>query len=606
MDHLEDLQADDPRVLGAYRLLGRLGAGGMGRVYLARSDRGRTVAVKLVHQELAGQEEFRRRFRAEVRAARQVGGEWTAPVLDADTEAAVPWVATGYIAGPALRQVVDQDFGPLPERSVRILAAGLARALQAIHAAGVVHRDLKPSNVLITLDGPRVIDFGIARALETVTDGGLTRTGAAVGSPGFMSPEQVRGARVTPASDVFCLGSVLAYAATGRMPFGTADSGVHALMYRIAEEQPDLTGVPAPLLPLIEACLAKAPEERPSPEEILERTGGAGGKGGPADARSAEPWLPGGLVASLGRQAVQLLDVEEPAARPAPLPPEHPPTAIAGAAPAAPPVAPPVAEPLPEPTLIGRQDPPTVTAGRAVGPQPLPQAVPRPTPPPYGYPHAGPYGDNPYGTGTQVVGPYVPAPRGRSRGPVVLAAVVAGGLIAGGATVFLLKQGAEKNEARNSASPAASAPQDPAGPGRSTPHSATPPAGTGGPSTPAAGPVPQGFAGTWQTSFNSGSGANNRIITISRGPVTDVTIQGNGTLDDGTSYTCQWHTTASGDGSGTTSLSLGPSSVTQARPTSACQPGSASDLVLLPDGRMRRDFADSGTKDASLVYSRTG
>lgn len=602
MDNLEGLQADDPRALGAYRLLGRLGAGGMGRVYLARSDRGRTVAVKLVHQELAGQEEFRRRFRAEVRAARQVGGEWTAPVLDADTEATVPWVATGYIAGPSLRQVVDQDSGPLPERSVRILAAGLARALQAIHAAGVVHRDLKPSNVLITLDGPRVIDFGIARALETVTDGGLTRTGAAVGSPGFMSPEQVRGARVTPASDVFCLGSVLAYAATGRMPFGTADSGVHALMYRIAEEQPDLTGVPAPLLPLIEACLAKDPEERPSPEELLERTGETRGEAEPADARSAEPWLPGGLVASLGRQAVQLLDVEEPAARPGPLPPEHPPTAIAGAAPAAPSAAPPVAEPLPEPTLIGRQDPPTVTAGRAVGPQPPPQ----PAPTPYGYPHAGPYGGNPHGTGTQVVGPYVPAPRGRSRGPVVLAAVVAGGLIAGGATVFLLKQGAEKDEARNSASPAASAPQNPAGPGQATPRSATPPAGSSGPGTPSAGPVPQGFAGTWQTSFNSGSGANNRIITISRGPGTDVTIQGNGTLDDGTSYTCQWHTTASGDSGGTTSLSLGPSSVTQARPTSACQPGSSSELVMLPDGRMRRDFADSGTKDASLVYSRTG
>ncbi|MGK5546123.1 serine/threonine-protein kinase, partial [Streptomyces sp. URMC 127] len=243
---MDGLRPDDPRILGAYRLLGRLGAGGMGRVYLARSDRGRTVAVKLVHRELAGQEEFRRRFRQEVRSARRVGGEWTAPVLDADTEAEVPWVATGYIAGPSLRQVVDRDFGPLPERSVRILGAGLARALQAVHAAGIVHRDLKPSNVLVTLDGPRVIDFGIARALETLADGdGLTRTGAAVGSPGFMSPEQVRGGAITPASDVFCLGSVLAYAATGRMPFGTADSGVHALMFRIAEEQPDLTGVPA-------------------------------------------------------------------------------------------------------------------------------------------------------------------------------------------------------------------------------------------------------------------------------------------------------------------------------------------------------------------------
>ncbi|ARZ69248.1 serine/threonine protein kinase [Streptomyces albireticuli] len=184
--------------------------------------------------------------------------------------------------------------------------------------------------------------------------------------------------------------------------------------------------------------------------------------------------------------------------------------------------------------------------------------------------------------------------------------MVAGGLIAGGATVFLLKQGTGKDDARESASPSASAPRNPAGPGQATPRAATPPAGTSGPSTPAAGPVPQGFAGTWQTSFDSGSGANNRIITISRGPAADVTIQGSGTLDDGTSYTCRWHATASGDSGGTTSLSLGPSSVTQARPTSACQPGSASDLVMLPDGRMRRDFADSGTKDASLVYRRTG
>ncbi|MFE0042574.1 serine/threonine-protein kinase [Streptomyces albireticuli] len=602
MENLEDLRSDDPRVLGAYRLLGRLGAGGMGRVYLARSDRGRTVAVKLVHQELAGQEEFRRRFRAEVRAARQVGGEWTAPVLDADTEADIPWVATGYIAGPALRQVVDQDFGPLPERSVRILAAGLARALQAIHAAGVVHRDLKPSNVLITLDGPRVIDFGIARALETVTDGGLTRTGAAVGSPGFMSPEQVRGARVTPASDVFCLGSVLAYAATGRMPFGTADSGVHALMYRIAEEEPDLTGVPAPLLPLIEACLAKDPEERPAPAEILERADDAAGEGAPADARSAEPWLPGGLVARLGRRAVQLLDVEEPARHPGPLPPEHAPTAIAGAAPTAPPVAPPAPEPLPEPTLIGRQDPPTVTAGRPVGPQPMPQ----PAPPPYGYPQAGPYGNSPYGTGTHV-GPYVPAPRGRSRGPVVLAAVVAGGLIAGGATVFLLKQDADKkDEARDSASPSASAPRNPAGPDPAAPRSATPSAGTAAPSAPATGPVPQAFLGTWQSDFRNESGAHTRSVTLRQGPLgsTVADISGSGTDKDGVAYRCAWTADLAGGGEGGAPLHLGPSRVTLAQPATDCSPGPRSELTLLSDGGMSRELVGKG--EAPLTYRKVG
>ncbi|NNN38351.1 serine/threonine protein kinase, partial [Streptomyces sp. S3(2020)] len=281
----------------------------MGQVYLARSDRGRTVAVKLVREELAAQEEFRARFRQEVQAARQVGGYWTAPVLDADTEAAVPWVATGYVAGPSLQQVVGHDHGALPERSVRILAAGLAHALEDIHAAGIVHRDLKPSNVLVTIDGPRVIDFGIARALETVTDGGLTRTGALVGSPGFMAPEQVRGDRITPACDVFCLGSVLAYAATGKLPFGAGGSGVHALMFRIAQEEPDLTGVPEGIAELVRDCLKKDPAKRPTLVQVLERTGA---EDTVSDGRSRDPWLPSALVAQLGRHAVQLLDAEDP------------------------------------------------------------------------------------------------------------------------------------------------------------------------------------------------------------------------------------------------------------------------------------------------------
>ncbi|MET8946012.1 protein kinase [Streptomyces sp. NPDC004542] len=306
---MEKLGPGDPHRIGAYRLLARLGAGGMGHVYLARSDRGRTVAVKLVREELAEQEEFRARFRQEVRAARRVGGHWTAPVLDADTEAAVPWVATGYVAGPSLQQVVGHDHGALPERSVRILAAGLAHALRDIHAAGIVHRDLKPSNVLVTIDGPRVIDFGIARALETLAGDGLTRTGSLVGSPGFMAPEQVRGDRITPACDVFCLGSVLAYAATGALPFGTADSGVHAMMFRIAQEEPDLEGVPEGIADLVRDCLKKDPAARPTLDRILERTGAedtvAGG-------RSRDPWLPGSLVAQLGRHAVRLLDTEDP------------------------------------------------------------------------------------------------------------------------------------------------------------------------------------------------------------------------------------------------------------------------------------------------------
>lgn len=280
---MEKLQPGDPHHIGAYRLLGRLGTGGMGQVYLARSDRGRTVAVKLVRMELAEIDEFRDRFRLEVRAARRVAGPWAAPVLDADTEAPAPWVATGYVAGPSLHSVVAGAHGPLPERSVRILGSGLAHAVADIHAAGLVHRDLKPSNVLVTIDGPRVIDFGIARALETMSDSGLTRTGALVGSPGFMAPEQIRGDRITPACDVFCLGTVLAYAACGVLPFGTAESGVHALMFRIAQEPPDLGKLPESLRDLVADCLRKDPAARPTLARILERTD---------EPTPGSPWLP--------------------------------------------------------------------------------------------------------------------------------------------------------------------------------------------------------------------------------------------------------------------------------------------------------------------------
>ncbi|MGP3953711.1 protein kinase domain-containing protein [Streptomyces sp. 7N604] len=346
---MEELRAEDPQWIGAYRLLGRLGAGGMGCVYLARSERGRTVAVKLVQAELARQSDFRRRFAHEVEAARRVGGRWTAPVLDADTEADTPWVATGYIGGPSLQSVVAEDFGPLPEHSVRILADGLAHALRDIHAAGLVHRDLKPSNILVTIDGPRVIDFGIARATETLAGGGLTMTGAVVGSPGFMSPEQVRGERVTTASDLFCLGSVLAFAATGRQPFGTANSGLHALMYRIAQEEPDLTGLPDGLMDLVLGCLAKEPGQRLTVDQVLERTGGAAGAGA-----GDEPWLPGGLLARLGRDALQLLETENP---------QTSRLARTGAAPAAPAT-------VPAPGTAG----PATGLGRA------PEATPSPAP----------------------------------------------------------------------------------------------------------------------------------------------------------------------------------------------------------------------------------
>ncbi|MEU2548535.1 serine/threonine-protein kinase [Streptomyces roseolus] len=249
---MEQLTGEDSAHIGPYRLIARLGAGGMGLVYLGRSDLGRTVAVKVVQAEHAQHAEFRRRFAREVAAARRVGGARTADVLDADTDAAVPWVATQYIPGPDLTTVVAQDFGPLPEHSVRTLANRLA--LRAVHEAGLIHRDLKPSNVLVTVDGPRLIDFGIARARDSLAGDSLhTRTGMLIGSPGFMSPAQARGLELTPASDVFCLGALLVYAATGRLLFGATDTGPNAHLFRIAEEEADLTGVPDALvdLPLV-------------------------------------------------------------------------------------------------------------------------------------------------------------------------------------------------------------------------------------------------------------------------------------------------------------------------------------------------------------------
>ncbi|MGW7612843.1 serine/threonine-protein kinase [Streptomyces sp. NPDC054766] len=296
------LEPGDPRQIGDFTLIGRLGAGGMGQVFLGRSAGGRAAAVKVVKAELAEEPEFRARFRQEVAALHRVGGEWTAPVLGADTEAAAPWVATEYVPGPSLQQVVDSDYGPLPEATLNSLAGRLARALRAIHGAGLVHRDLKPSNILLTVDGPRVIDFGIARALDTVAGSLRTSTGLVIGSPAFMSPEQVRGQRVTPASDVFSLGSVLVYAATGRLPFGSAEVGLHALMFRIAEEEPDLTGMPHTLTGLVAACLAKDPQQRPTAEQIAAHT----------RTDAADPWLPAELLADLGRLAARLLTAETP------------------------------------------------------------------------------------------------------------------------------------------------------------------------------------------------------------------------------------------------------------------------------------------------------
>ncbi|MFI9356376.1 serine/threonine-protein kinase [Streptomyces lydicus] len=299
---MEPLAADDPRVLGGYRLLGRLGAGGMGRVFLGRSAGGRTVAVKVVHAHFAVDDQFRARFRREIEAARRVGGAWTAPVLDADPDADVPWIATGYVAGPSLAQAVT-EAEPLAEHSVRALGAGLAEALAAVHALGLVHRDVKPSNVLLTLDGPLLIDFGIARATDGTAS--LTSTGVSVGSPGYMAPEQILGKGAAGAADVFSLGAVLAFAATGSSPF-RGDSSA-ALLYKVVHEEPELGArLTGELRELVAACLAKDPARRPAPAELAARLAGEGGAAGLVRAG----WLPGPVVERVTRQAVELLNLD--------------------------------------------------------------------------------------------------------------------------------------------------------------------------------------------------------------------------------------------------------------------------------------------------------
>ncbi|MEU3484966.1 protein kinase domain-containing protein [Streptomyces massasporeus] len=258
------LHSDDPKSVGGYRLLDRLGAGGMGVVYRARARSGRDVAIKVVHAQYAADAVFRTRFRQEIAAVRKVSGAFTAPVLDADPEAARPWMATQYVPGPSLARRI-RDRGALPDAELRGLALGLVEALRDIHRAGVVHRDLKPANVLLAEDGPRVIDFGISRAAENHQT--LTETGQMIGTPPFMSPEQLVDARtVGPASDVFSLGALLVYAVTERGPFD-ADSP-YLTAYRVVHDEPVLDGVEPRLRALLERCLAKDAADRPGLVEL--------------------------------------------------------------------------------------------------------------------------------------------------------------------------------------------------------------------------------------------------------------------------------------------------------------------------------------------------
>ncbi|MFP3117197.1 protein kinase domain-containing protein [Streptomyces sp. Iso 434] len=644
---MEQLGPGDPQHIGAYRLQARLGAGGMGQVYLARSERGRTVAVKLVRRELAEQAEFRDRFRKEVAAARRVGGAWTAPVLDADTEAEVPWLATGYVAGPSLQSVVASHHGPLPERSVRILGAGLAHALKDIHAAGLIHRDLKPSNVLLTIDGPRVIDFGIARALETTAEAALTRTGAVVGSPGFMAPEQVRGDRVTPAADVFCLGSVLAYAATGALPFGTATSGVHALMYRIAQEPPNLADVPENLQDLIGACLAKDPEDRPTPDRLLALTGADDTV---SDGKALDPWLPGGLVAQLGRHAVRLLDREDPengptaepaapagpdASAPAEAPgtpaaePGTPSTPAAPAAPPAPAAAPAAApEPTPAPPAPGTPGTPppggvahlpTVVVGTAPPPPPQPQATPAPVPPPhaYGQPQPQPaygYPQPHQHPGLAPTPPYGPAPLpapARDRTPTVLLLVVALIVALGaGAGVYAYLNGGDSDDLAND--PKQPSPTAPADPGGSGTPSGDPAPAEGTPSGDEddevddegdGDTIPTAFLGTWTTTIGT---ADERRLVLQQGEVGDtvLSLTATGPLKgSASSYRCVFQAELSEEPYSRGPVRVGPSRVVVGEPMTSCSAGESTTLTLHGDGRLTRVNDVTGE---SLTYTKTG
>ncbi|MEU2340059.1 PQQ-binding-like beta-propeller repeat protein [Streptomyces sp. NPDC013172] len=338
---VDQLTQHDPRRIGPFEVLGRLGAGGMGLVYLARSASGRRVAIKTVRTELAEDQLFRVRFTREVEAARAVSGFYTAAVVDADPRAAVPWLATAYVPAPSLEEIVN-DCGPLPAQAVRWLAAGVAEALQSIHGAGLVHRDLKPSNVLVVEDGPRVIDFGIASGVSNTR---LTMTNVAVGTPAYMSPEQAKDSRsVTGASDVFSLGSMLVFAATGHPPFHGANPVETVFM--LLREGPDLEGLPDELRPLIESCMQMEAAARPNPADLQAQLAPHLFGSGSDDSGTASAWLP--------EKAVGLIESRR-GGRPAVKPSAHPSGARSGGRPVLPP--PPSYDPaVPAPVPVGAPD----------------------------------------------------------------------------------------------------------------------------------------------------------------------------------------------------------------------------------------------------------
>lgn len=293
---MDRLLSADPSVIGGYRLAARLGAGGMGVVYLARSPHGTWCALKSIRAEHADDPGFRARFRRETELAARLRSRWTVPVLAADAEARSPWLATAYVPGPSLAEAIARN-GPWPTAQLLRLGAALAEALEGVQACGLVHRDVKPANILLAADGPRLIDFGIARAVGVTA---LTTDGSVIGSPGYLSPEQARGRTVGPASDVFSLGCVLAHAATGRPVFGVG--GAAGVLYRTVHEEPDLDSVPEALAGIVRRCLSKDPERRPSVAELRDGFGRFEERG----------WLPEGLPALVAARAARVLELPVP------------------------------------------------------------------------------------------------------------------------------------------------------------------------------------------------------------------------------------------------------------------------------------------------------
>ncbi|MEV5128445.1 protein kinase [Streptomyces decoyicus] len=493
----QPLEDGDPRVIAGYRLTAKLGSGGMGKVYLSYTPGGRPVAIKVIRPEFSEDAEFRRRFQQEVQSAQRVQGLYTAPVIDSDAEGASPWLATAYVPGPSLAAAVA-EHGRLPVSAVLLLVAGIAEALQVIHGAGIVHRDLKPSNVLLAADGPRVIDFGIARAADATS---LTSSGVTVGTPTFMAPEQAAGSTISPATDVFALGQVAAYAAVGTPAFGEGTS--HGVLYRIVHEEPDLSGLPEELRELVTRCLAKDAGERPSVAEVIELCGAASGQ---TQLRRPEEWLPTAVAADITTRAAA------PAPAQTPPPPLEAPTAGAPAQPptrpAQPPVRPaqpptrPAAPVAPVPTTLDHpQTPPpgfgpaahaTAAAGLAAAPS---------APTGAGAGATGPTAIGPTAMGAAAVGAAdtgtAPQPPKKKRKGLIAALVLVGLLAFGGAGGGLVyafmkddgqmkqDQAADDNKTKNSgASPT------PAGD-----PSATPGGGTKSPAAPVQDPTPVDYKG---------------------------------------------------------------------------------------------------------------